>query len=156
MILSCLSRGTSLKEGAASVMVSPGPGEKAVMFSIDEQSNPGSRFRQEVNLAGPICDGILYFEDPDSRSLCFVELKSGRDIAKAVDQVVNTATAFKNRFASATAGSACKGMPVRYKAYIKVHGSAPTLSKLYYRQLKAVFERAVIREASDMTSFVRA
>jgi len=94
LLLTCLTLGRSCSESGIRVQMSSKPGEVALFFDIDEQTNPSSTLRRDLGMEGGICDCIVYYVQENRKVICFVELK-GRDVKHAGDQVLNTYGYFK-------------------------------------------------------------
>lgn len=67
---------------------------------IDEKSNELSTFREDLSVAGNVCDLLILYSPKNSseKTLCLVELKSGDDFEKGVNQVINTYSNLKGGF----------------------------------------------------------
>jgi hypothetical protein len=125
LILTCLHRGTSYSEKGIDVKIEPRTDEMVLFFIIDDQSNPKSKLRQNLEIEGSICDLLVYcaFRNSDEKIICLVELK-GNDIDKAVRQIINTYESFKKRY-SDLQNLKQQLKPITWKAYIRLGGSAP-------------------------------
>jgi hypothetical protein len=114
----CCYNGTSWNQSGNRVNVVPTNGEIVKFFLIDPESNPNCKFRDIINLSGPICDLIVTYTNGVNqvRIICLTELK-GNKINHAIHQVTNTQQALRNYnevFRNAN-----------YRCYILIGGSAP-------------------------------
>ena len=94
LLLTCLTLGRSYSESGIGVQMRSKPGEVALFFAIDDQTNPSSTLRSDLGIEGSICDCIVYYVQENRKVICFVELK-GRDVKHAGNQVLNTYRYFK-------------------------------------------------------------
>jgi hypothetical protein len=143
----CLLPGkTCFSEQGKSVSVIPQSGETVLFFSID---NPNCELRQLIGLdrAGEaICDLLVFYAIGDKRTICFVELK-GKDLEKAVEQVVNTHNKLKSKLKQKFAS----------KAFIVFGGSVPQDDR-YKKQLEVTFGKnncLCSRSGDDLRNLLR-
>lgn len=128
LLLTCLKSGKSFSEGRARVRVSRpkeyASKETVLFFSVDDQSNPRSTLRDDLEMEGALCDLVVFYapDSGDKKVLCLVELK-GKDIKHAVEQVTNTCRSLKNNF------NKTHIQQITWKAYIRTTGGAPKNTK---------------------------
>jgi len=128
LLLTCLKSGKSFGESGARVSVSrpkrSDSKETVLFFSIDDQSDEKSTLRDDLGVAGALCDLVVFYapENGDKKVLCLVELK-GKDIKHAVEQVTNTCRSLKNNF------NKIHSQQITWKAYILTTGGAHTNTK---------------------------
>ena len=148
----CLIPGkTKHTDSRTSIEITPKDDETILFFHVDDQSNPGCRFRQllwEGKQGERLCDLIIFYAKESEHTLFFVELKDNRkDLGHATDQVINTYKAFKVRLTG----------NYQAKAFICApKGSAPSEEKEYQNRLVKAFQNNyLIGESKDFSDFVR-
>lgn len=134
--------------------------EVLLVFDIDDQSEhkdcalgkKGSEHRSKIRTllwkAGEeghsLCDFLVFFAKGNERVFCFVDLKDNRnDVEKAVEQVISTHEAFREKLESSFQG--------KYKAYAFICSSGGQLPRNsgYLKQLSSKFLNSEHDGASD-------
>ena len=152
LLLTCLKYGTSFGEHGANVRVEGGRSDGTVLFfSIDDQSNPRSTLREDLDIGGKICDLLIFYapNGSDKKVLCLVELK-GSDITRAVKQIKSTYLSLKSTFIRTHL------QEIEWKAYVLTAGSSPRNIKENKKCLIETFGRnnCNISRISDLTGFI--
>jgi hypothetical protein len=124
LLRNCLIPGTSFKESGVQVHVNPKRDESVCFFHIDDQSNPDCTLRQDLGITGAICDLIVSYARQSKEVLCLVESK-GKDLEHAAEQVINTCQHLWRYLEQVLEAKSFQR--IEWRAYIRQHGSAPTL-----------------------------
>lgn len=139
LVLTCLCHGTSLSENGVKIRFKPDKeNERCLFFEIDDQSNPLSKFREEFDHEGPLCDLIIFYSAYERsqhlKVICFAELK-GNDIEHALKQIKETYNSFirKNNIF-------CRDKII-FKGCIRANSSAPSKTKRRCKEeLRKIFK----------------
>jgi hypothetical protein len=159
LVLTCLVPETSLSEAGSNVSLQRKSGETVLFFHIDEQSNPRSTLRRDLNIEGKLCDGLVLYRKDTDPTLCMIELKGG-DVEGACEQITNTHKYLKQALSTTMRDKKAGRQAVStiiWKAYIHLHGAAPKDTKQCKVGLEKVLGRnnCDIGRTSDLGSFLR-
>jgi hypothetical protein len=157
LLSGCLLPGkNTFEEKGVRIKVSADNNETVLFFCVDEKSNPSCKLRQLLGLnreGMKICDLIIFYANNENqRTVCFVELKGGRGLKDAKEQVINTYTSFRDYLQESNLPNQLKA-----KAYIKIDGAVPLETEQYKQELTKVFGKGNydISQEEDISPFLR-
>lgn len=151
LLLTCLNPRTSFGEAHNRIALQREADEIILFFVTDDQSNPTSAFRSDLQIDGVICDLIIFYAQGDKKTLCLVELK-GSDLEHAVAQIINTHQHLQNKLKHS------HRRLVGWKAYIQISGGIPKELKELQKSLHKTFGKhnyVITRDDRQFADFIR-